>query len=84
MDRWCFLNTWRMNGLMAMIMEIKRGARSCCCGRSFTEQVGLEGGLSREQEKHFRCEYGQCGFFSPRWEQISVWGVGVPFGDSLT
>lgn len=37
------------------------------------EQVGLEGGLSREQEKHFRCEYGQCGFFSPRWERISVW-----------
>lgn len=46
--------------------------------------MGLDGGLSREQEKHFRCEYGQCGFFSPRWEQISVWGVGVPFGDSLT
>lgn len=57
----------------------KTGTWSCCCGRSFVEQVGLESGLSWEQEKHFRYENGQCSFSEVGVDERV--GVGVPFGD---
>lgn len=78
----CFLNICVGDLLASRNYGAHTGAWSGYYGRRFVEQVGLEGGLSWEQEKHFRYENITHGSSEVGVDQC-VW-VRVPLRDELT